>query len=171
VTIPMNPNFTKLNPLHLHARRAQVIHHALIVRYMWRRLSRQRHILHLRNLGQLPGRLRLIDARSLRRGIRFVVHCLEVARGISRRIVCYAGVGEAPRTIGRAAYGAGGVPGVGLEGDGGGFNVDVAGYEVGTLVAEEDGMDGADGVADEVGAADEGEEGAAGGGAWRVLGG
>lgn len=163
VTIAMNPNIAKLDPLNLHASLAQIIHHALIIRYMWRRLPGQGQILHLRNLGQLPGRLRLIDARSPRRGVRLVAHRLEIARGVGRRIVRDAGVGEAPWTIGRAAYGAGGVARVGLEGDGGGFEVDVAGYEVGTLVAEEDGMDGADGVADEVGAADEGEEGAAGG--------
>ncbi len=137
-------------------------HQALIVRYMWRRLSGQRQILHLRNLWQLPGRLRLVNARSPRWGVCLIVHCSEVARGVGRRIVRDAGIDETPWTIGRAPYGAG-VAGLGLEGDGGGFEVDVAGYEIGTRVAEEDEMDGADGVADELGAADEGEEGAAGG--------
>lgn len=111
MAIAMDFYIAQLDPLHPHTSLAQIIKHALLVRYMWRRLSRQRHILHLRNLRQLPGRLRLIDARSPRRGIRLIVHCLEVARGIGGRIVRDVGVGEAPGTIGRAAYGAGDVPG------------------------------------------------------------
>lgn len=71
------------------------------------------------------------------------------------------GIGEAPWTVGGAANGAGGVAVVALEGDRGRFEIDVGGEEVGALVAEKDEVDGADGVAEEVGAADEGEKGAA----------
>lgn len=144
----MKPHLPQLDPVNLHARLPQVIHHALIISNMRRRLPRQRQILHLRNLRQPPRWLRLIDARSSCRRIRLVIHGLELAGGVGGRVVGDARVGEAPGAVGGAANGAGGVAGVGLEGDGGGLEVDVAGYEVGALVAEEDGVDGADGVAD-----------------------
>ena len=105
----------------------------------------------------------MIDTRPARRGIRLIVHGFEVAGGVGGRVVGDAGVGEAPGAVGRAADRAGGVAGVGLKGDVARFEVDVGGDEVGALVADEEGVESADGVAEEVGAADEGEKSAAGG--------
>lgn len=154
MAVPLNPDLAQLDPLGLDARLPQVIDHALVVRDVRRRLPRQRHVLDLCDLRQLPRRRRLVDARPPTRRVGLVVHGLEVGGGVGGRIVGDGRVGKTPGTIRGAADGAGGVAGVGLEGDGGRLEVDVAGDERGARVAEQDRVQGADGVADQVGAPD-----------------
>lgn len=152
--ISLDPNLPQLNPINLHARLPQILHHTSIVRDMRTRLTCQRQIRYFGDLGQFPRWFGLKDTGPPRRCIRLIIHKFKILGGAGGRIVSDARVCKSPGAVFGSADGAGGVAGVGLEGDVAGFVVYVCGDEVGALVAEEDWVQGADGVADQIGAAD-----------------
>lgn len=171
MAVPIDTYLAQLDPLRATTRLLQVVNHAVIIRHVRAGVSRQRDVRHGRDLGELARRLGLQDAATLGERVLADDGGVEVRRAGGGRLVVDLSVSQTPRAGGGAANGGGAVAGVGLEGDGGGLEIDVAGDQRGAIVGQEHRVQCADRVRDEEGRADQLEKRAAGGAHGELLGG